>query len=108
MTDTADQEAGVKFEPLAAVLAPYFGKRIEQIPEDLQRRIQQLVVAPVWDTLSEDQQCMAATQWDWEYDPSKENARRKLWELQTLIDEEAMKATPTMLDVVAQEKRRAQ
>lgn len=81
MTDTADQEGGTKFEPLATALGPYFGKPIDQYPEALRRRVRQLVIAPVWNALSEDQQRSAAAQSDMQHDPALEDERLRTWGL---------------------------
>jgi len=87
MTDGTDSIAGAKFESLATALAPYFGKPIDQMPEDLRRRIIQDLVIPPWDTLTEDQRRSAAMQWDMHFDPALKDERRRLHKLAVRIHE---------------------
>lgn len=105
MSDTPNQEGEAKFESLAAALAPYFGKPSGQIPKDLRLRItRDLLLAPLWDTLSEDQQRSASAQWDWQNDPVFENERRRIWGLTVQLHE--MKASDPGNDPLRIEAKR--
>jgi hypothetical protein len=103
---------GQKFDSLALALAGCFEHNMEDIPEALQRRIEQEFFPNLWDHLSAEQRRRAAQELDYQNDPATEQERRYWWdffvrmgELEKQIAHWEEVETPTASDMVLQETR---
>lgn len=90
------------FIPITGALEPWFDRDFEDIPRELQRRIEAAFVLIRWDSRSPEGRRNEAGLWDYSHDPATERDRQKIWDLRIEIKNWEEKTTPTALDFATQ------
>jgi len=77
-----------EFDSLARALKSYFDCSIDDLPRELKERVRRQLPEELWTLTTPDERRIAASQWDFQNDPSFEDELQRDWDLY-LNEEEA-------------------